>query len=738
MIKRMFLFFSTMAFIMLLVACGEDTVDGVDTPRFSHLEVNNTDPGTPDDFNVFFVEKNELITIDIYLDNPSNLPINLISINGTPYRQARFEDNSTSSHIILRLDVLRVPGQTQYEINEIEYTHPEDGVQSVGVHQDNIFQVYVLESSPTGEFNQITTNQTSLSANLNLRDPDQTIVSAELVLLLNDSEIEKKSLSIGLHTYQFTDLYSDTAYDVQVVVTYERAAGELVQESMVLNEALDVKTNHKTAPSVEMRDVAQTERTITFDLDAVDPDQTGRFTDIALYQNDQRIHTFADGEAFEATDLFSDTTYDIYAEYTYDLNDTTGPQTIILTQTITTDTLTAPTLDIENLSPTEEAVLFDLYFEDLDQTLMGDTLTIELWKDDVLINTQTTSLDALESLSFDGLLSDSDYTIIVKATFDLNDQHGTQEGTLSSHLFTTEPVTLPEVDVQTQTVDESRLIFRINTEAIQALLTDDVLHIHFYDTDTGVLLKSAQLIQDTLTLEVKDMLANQSVRLEIIGTYDLNDGLGDRTGVMYANTYQTTANAIPTGQINAVNFDQSSITFSYTLNDPDNTLVPDRFIAIIYEDNGQTLEIIGTLILDPSVSEHTFDYTPKAAYSYGVQLFVDYDLRDGQGITEEHSLNALYVVTDLHAKAPSATLELSDIQDTSVIAHYEVLDIDDTITAMTLSINGETVSVSDLEDTYLFDGLTEATSYTITFTITYEQKGETQTLVVEETFTTSG
>ncbi len=736
MIKRTLLLMSTIALSLFLVACGEDVIDDFDSPSFSHLEVNDTDPGSPDDFNVFFVEKNELITIDIYLDNPSGLPINLISINGTPYRQARFEDASTSSHIILRLDVLRVPGQTEYEINEIEYTHPENGVQTAAVTNDNQFQVYVLESAPTAEFNQITTGQTALDANLNLRDPDQTIISADLVLLLDSVEVERKALSTGLHAYHFSELYSDNAYDLHVVVTYERAEGELGQENLVLNQAENIQTNAKTTPTLSLSNIMSTERAISFTLEAIDPDQTGGFSDIGLYQDGTRMHTFTHDTDLSVTDLLSDTTYEIYVEYTYDLNDQSGHQTIILTDTVTTDDLQAPTVTIENLSTTEDSVGFDVLLEDLDDTLTSDFLTIELLKDDELIHTQQVSLDALSGIMFTDLLSDSHYAINVNATFDLNDQHASQTGTLSTHSFATNPVTLPDVNVSTNTVSESRLVFTIDTSAVQPLLTDEVLHIHFYDTETNRLLRSAQLIQDTLTLEVKDMLANQSVRLEITGTYDLNDGLGSRTDVIYTNTYQTTTNRVPTGQVSSVTFEQEGITFNYNLTDGDNTLVPGTFIAIIYEDNGSELIELDVIVLDPSETEYTYDYAPKAAYSYGVKLLVDYDLRDGQGVTQDHSLNALYVVTDLHDKAPTASLFTSHVGEDTITVDYDILDIDNTISDITLALDGDAITITDLEGSETFDGLEAQTIYTFTLTITYEHKGETETLVLEETFTT--
>ena len=736
--KRLTMLFIFAFAMITLAACGEDPVDDVIDPTFNGIEVNERDPMVDEDFAVYMAEKNELLTLEIFLDNPSNLNINSIKINGTTYRQTRFEADSTPQHIIFNFDVLRVPGETTYVLEEIEYTHPVTGVETLNITRDNRYLVYVLESAPTADFTQITPSQESINVAFELRDADDTLTDGRLELVLADEVIETLDLTAGIFSHTFDALLSDVTYELRVLASYERGDGQMVNEDVVLNLRDDVTTLEKTTPNLEIHGILSDVTEVSFDIDITDPDAVGSLNKIELLLDDTVMATLTDMDELTFTDLLSDTTYDIRVEYLFDLNDNQGERSLLITESFTTTAKAAPVVDTENETSTHDSVTFDLMFFDADNVLVDETLTVTIYLDETLIDTQQVDIATLENITFTGLFNNNLYTVEVYGSYDLNDGDGIQDDImLKTFEIATPEREIPDISVETTTISESHLIFNIDATPFEPFLTEPYLRIYIYDENTNTLLKEATLIHDNLTFEILDLLANQTIRLEVEATFDLDDGEGSHTGIIFVDYFMTAANTPPSATIDSVSLTQESIRFTYNLSDPQATLVPDTFIAEIYEDDGESLILLDTVILDPASGEFTYDYQPKSSYTYSIKLYADYNLRDGEEDTTKYHLDAVYEVTNLEAKAPVAYFDAITSTNSEIHIDYRILDIDETIIDMTITINGQTIDLSEIVDTIVVADLLSNTEYTISLNITYVRKDETRTMSIEDTVTTA-
>ncbi len=642
MSKRIFVLLLFMMMPLFLMACGEETTDDITLPSFNEMVVNERNPVDADgNFETYMAEKEEILMLEISLNNPSNLTINSIKINGTTYRQSRFEADSTPQEIRFGFDVLRIPGERLYTLESIEYMHPEEGVKELEIEQDNQFEAYVLESQPTVELNSYTPNQASIDVDLMIRDNDDVLQIATLMLIKDDTVVETVTLDTGRTTYRFTDLLSNANYALTITASYERADGNLVSEDVLLFEQLNIMTLSKVEPQIEIALTETTQDSISFDVAVDDPDETGHFHRFELYLEDDLIDSISGSAAFVFTDLLSDNVFELRGRYQYDLNDGEGIQDKVVTLSAITLAKASPIISAEKEEVSHNSVSFSLFLEDIDETLTSDELTLALMHGDDIYKTKQTTLGAIDLVVFDEILSDNTFTLHIYGNYDLNDGQGEQsDQLLGTFTFDTLALELPDISVTTQTQTHNHFVWRIDVTAIEAFIIEDSLDITVYDED-GNRLKKTTMQKNIITFELRNLLANQTVYVEIDGDYDLDDGAGKQTGIIYANSYTTLANSTPTGSIDSVTLN-TDIEFEVSISDSDETKVPGSLRAELYEDDGDgNITLVQEMIIDEG--ENTFSHTPLDEYTYIIEIYVDYDLRDGKGVHHDLHLSTYQI-----------------------------------------------------------------------------------------------
>ncbi|MFW6284741.1 MAG: hypothetical protein ACOC2X_00035 [Bacillota bacterium] len=654
----------TLTSLALLAACGEEDQETSTPPSVEDITVEGRDPVQDGDQDPYPVTKNGDITLEIAFSNPDNVEFNTVQINGTTYRAHRFSEDSTSDNLVLNLSAGRMPGETLYEIEEIEYID-EEGVKSIELDEDNAYTLFVMRSVPEATFEEISVDNSSIEFELNIEDSDETLSEASLELVHEeDGVIREEPVEAGVMTHEFDDLRSDTAYSLRVVASYETDDPE-VSGGMVEDEVI--------------------------------------------------------GE----------------------------------TETIETEALDEPTVDITNESVDETSYTFDLEHENLEEVIENDALTVKIRRDDAeddeVVQEKEVGLDDATGIEIDELLSDNAYTIEVYADYNLDDGEGLREEVLlASSDFTTAEKDLPAIDTSVESVDEDGFNLSIDTTAFKETAEIEHMMLYVYEGDEDTFdedddyLKRAKLSSSKETFKFDGLHADQDITVFIVPSYRLDDGRDWRTDEAYRQFIETPANQEPTVDIDDVALSQEGADVSLDVDDPDDTLIEGSFTYYLYQydSDSDTEEEVGKV----EDSEETSQFIPyekiQSDKSYRVEVEADYDLRDDEGVHEAVRMDSSLTSASLDDKAPSITIhDITENQD-SIVLDYTILDNDDTIDTeaggIVLKVGDESYTLDELSDTYTIEDLNSDTSYDMAFELTYDlgdDEGE-RTTTLSETVTT--
>ncbi|MFP4078765.1 MAG: hypothetical protein ACLFUQ_06455, partial [Candidatus Izemoplasmataceae bacterium] len=322
-----------LSILSLLAACGEEEEQISTPPTFEGITVEERSPVQDGDQDPYAVPKNGDITLEIQFDNPDNVEFNSVQINGTTYRAHRFSEDSTSENLILNLGAGRIPGETLYEIEEIEYID-EEGVKSVAVDEGNAYTLFVMRSEPEAMFDEISVSNNTIDFELTIEDSDDTLTDARLELVHEeDGVMEEKDVESGITTHELTKLLSDTAYSLRVVASFETDDPEVsdgLVEDEVIGEYTDIETDAQEEPSVDIVNSSVGETTYGFDLDHSNLEETieDDVLTIEIRQDDNLITDkevgIDDLEGIEFDDLLSNNTYTVEVYGNYNLKDGEG------------------------------------------------------------------------------------------------------------------------------------------------------------------------------------------------------------------------------------------------------------------------------------------------------------------------------------------------------------------------------------------------------------------------------
>lgn len=182
--------------------------------------------------------------------------------------------------------------------------------------------------------------------------------------------------------------------------------------------AIEFVTYAKAVPTVEIANVQSTQTEITFELNVTDTDNVGAIAKIELlHGNDEPIVAdTSDVRTFE--NLLSNNDYTIKVTYIYNLNDGVGEQQIVKTASIKTKAKAMPSVEINNLTSTQNTIECDIAYTDVDS--VGSVVEIAFYR----LENKVKSVPFATHVSFDGLESGKEYKVVVTYKYDLNDGKG--------------------------------------------------------------------------------------------------------------------------------------------------------------------------------------------------------------------------------------------------------------------------------------------------------------------------
>jgi hypothetical protein len=541
----------------------------------------------------------------------------------------------------------------------------------------------------------------SITFGINITDVDE--VGAITTIQLLRGELVVQTLE-DFNVKEFTGLLSNNEYGIAVTYTYDLNDG--VGERTIVNYGYAM-TQSKVTPLAWVTNIEATTDSVTFDINIIDTDEVGALTAIELYKDGEKVQSLEDLTAKTFTGLLSDNIYSIKVVYTYNLDDGVGEQVIVREYELRTQSKTIPFIEIVDVLSTTNSVTLGINITDVDA--VGAITAIELYKDDELVQ----SLIDLTARTFTGLLSNNEYEIVVTYTYDLNDGTGEKIVVRNNFIRTLTNAT-PDVRIINIETTTDSVTFGINitdTDEVGAITTIQLLR-------DGLVV---QTLEDLNVREFTGLLSNNVYKIKLVYTYDLNDGVGERTIVNYGYVI-TQTKATPDVRIVNVEATTDSVTFSINITDTDEVGAITAIELYHYDEKVQSLE-------DLTAREFTGLLSSNV---YKIEVVYTYDLNTGFG---EQAVSGYQYVTTQSKATP--VFEIVNVLSTtdSITFGINITDTDEVgaITAIELFKDGEKVqSLTDF-NVKEFTDLLSNTEYEIVATYTYDlNDGFGEKVVVRE------
>ncbi len=316
---------------LALVGCtGKSEV--VTPPSLVSIMVNEEAPLENGVFKLFYQAKSETVIVKVTLNNPENLEITSIVINGNNYRSHNFINNSSRSVMYFELNTGSQLGEKTWTINEIVY---KDGDNSESVREFSVnekFKSYVYKEVPTVVRENYTLYRESISVDFKITDSDSVVNEGTLKaqLFAGETLVEEQVLTDGIITVVFDGLLSDKQYEVKVKGTYDLDDTNGTLTNVILYSG-SFTTLANGIPSAEIKNIVVTSNKVVFDIDFSDKDSVvvpGGLS-IGIFQGDLLVDEISingsvTGVGFE--DLLNDNIYELKVLGDYDLQNGLGIQ----------------------------------------------------------------------------------------------------------------------------------------------------------------------------------------------------------------------------------------------------------------------------------------------------------------------------------------------------------------------------------------------------------------------------
>ena len=459
---------------------------------------------------IYYAEPGQDIFITIHIDNPDNFEIMSFTLNGEKYSSYMFEYGSDMENIILKRNVGYGSGIVEYTIDAIKYI---DGTEikdvKIGGEKTVLAGIRVENQvSALVENTLIGTNGISFSAVVD--DYDSLIEYSKGIIkaVIYDGEeiIAIKDVQLGQNNIIFEGLKTNTLYQYGIFAYYDDLSGSGPEIHTLYSNAV------YTDAVVLFDNVVIGEEHIAFSFKWHQSVENKAIVSLKLYKNAELVKEIGVDEVL-VDGLLSNNEYEIVAEY---MN---GDNTESISIEFTTLKKAIPDIEFASSNKTQTSVSFEL--KETDDGNIGQISKIEL-----LHSTGTVVAETQDVRSFENLLSNNDYKIKVTYTYDLNDGEGIKESVKELDFKTLEK-TVPVFEL----CDEVFGSYEISADVLITNPDSTLLSYKSAIYNGDVLISECQ--GDSLSFSGLEYYKDYIIR--IYYTYNLNDGLGERTASFEKN-----------------------------------------------------------------------------------------------------------------------------------------------------------------------------------------------------------
>ena len=452
---------------------------------------------------IYYTTPNQYIYINIHISNPDKYEILSFTLNGEKYSSYMFEQGSTLETLILKVNVGRTSGIVEYTIDQIKYV---DGTETKDVKIDGEKTVKAgikIENQVSADISNVNIGTNSISFSAKISDKDSLIAysNGAIKAVLYDGKrlIATKDITIGDNSIAFDILTTNSIYQYAIIAFYDDLSGNGVEAHILSKNAFS------TNSVVLFDNIAVDKTNITFGFKWDESISNKALTSLKLYQGETLVKNLP-VDATSVGELLSGENYTLIAEY-IDLGNT---ESIVLEFT----TLMKEEYIVSIINPTNTQTSVGFEISEINADNVGAVTKIEIYKGEQLVK-EAVNLDVR---SFDGLLSNTTYTIKVTYTYDLNNGAGEQAEYKTLDITTGEK-SRPTIAINNASCDKNSIYLEISKNDIDNTITEFEVALLI----DGVVVTNKKF-NDSCTID--ELLYDTTYSVRVTVYYDLNDGSG--------------------------------------------------------------------------------------------------------------------------------------------------------------------------------------------------------------------
>ena len=420
---------------------GTDTETDSETQTEAETEPPFQDVGAASE--LYYAKTNQEIYITIHFSNPDNFEIMSFTLNGKKYSSYMFEEGSDMENLVLKQQVGGELGIEEFTIDAIKYVDGTE-IKDVRMEGDRTVRVGVYEkdvpaltaSNPEVGFYRV-------SAAFRLED-------VPTLFSLSGAHI-RAVLYEGAEKLAVQDLLLENMV-AGTTVTFD---GLKLHSDyrMILQVALpnkDTRTiwekNFRTKGALSIENLTAGKEDVSFELAWEEDYPTKEVLSIKIYEEETLVKEM-EQDARVTGGLLSGHTYRLELSY----RDGEGEDLCVTT--FTTEGKRAPSIVIEPTSD-QTSIDFEVTVDDPDSLCTITKIELLHGEDAPVV------ADNTDVRSFEGLLSNNDYTVRITYTYDLNDGDGMQTKTVEKPIKTVAK-SAPTVTVNNSASSQTSIRFAV-------------------------------------------------------------------------------------------------------------------------------------------------------------------------------------------------------------------------------------------------------------------------------------